>query len=185
MHGVEVGELRLPKGAAVALVVRGGTSIVPGPTTMCGAGTNSSSSPPTRSGTPPNAASRAVGRGGKLAGWLGTDGARRGRAGRAEPGAETSLPASFAPCLYVAPPYAAPLLRRLSRCGVRVGSGRIGSNPDPPFAGDQPLRARFHRITSASRLCIPGTACTMRTVPRSNQLCLTQSWRDRMAAGTP
>ncbi|MFD6431063.1 TrkA C-terminal domain-containing protein, partial [Bacillus velezensis] len=34
MHGVEVGELRLPKGAAVTLVVRDGASFVPAPTTV-------------------------------------------------------------------------------------------------------------------------------------------------------
>lgn len=34
MHGVEVGELRLPTGAAVTLVVRDGTSFVPLPSTM-------------------------------------------------------------------------------------------------------------------------------------------------------
>src|SRR5207342_644449 len=34
MHGVEVGELRLPPGAAVTLVVRDAKSFVPNPTTV-------------------------------------------------------------------------------------------------------------------------------------------------------
>ncbi len=74
MHGVEVAELRLPTGAAVTLVVRGGTSFVPSPTTVLRHGdellvvaTNEVR----------DAAERrllSVSRGGKLAGWLGTGG---------------------------------------------------------------------------------------------------------------
>lgn len=43
MHGVEVGELRLPQGAAVTLVVRDGKSFVPLPATMLRRGTSYSS----------------------------------------------------------------------------------------------------------------------------------------------
>jgi cell volume regulation protein A len=38
MHGVEVGELRLPEGASVNLVVREGRTVVPGPRTVVRAG---------------------------------------------------------------------------------------------------------------------------------------------------
>ncbi|MEU5186384.1 potassium/proton antiporter [Streptomyces klenkii] len=72
MHGVEVSELRLPAGAAVTLVVREGKSFVPGPSTVLRLGdellvvaTN-----PVRDATEKRL--RAVGEGGKLAGWLGT-----------------------------------------------------------------------------------------------------------------
>ncbi|MFI8303948.1 potassium/proton antiporter [Streptomyces sp. NPDC085927] len=85
MHGVEVGELRLPKGAAVTLVVRGGASFVPGPTTMLRRGDELLvvATDPVRDAAERRL--RAVDRGGKLAGWLGTDGARPGdgRAGGA------------------------------------------------------------------------------------------------------
>ncbi len=74
MHGVEVGELRLPKGAAVTLVVRDGTSFVPAPTTVL---RNSDellvvATDPVRDAA--EARLRAVAHGGKLAGWLGTGG---------------------------------------------------------------------------------------------------------------
>ncbi|KPI00946.1 sodium/hydrogen exchanger [Actinobacteria bacterium OK074] len=72
MHGVEVNELRLPPGAAVTLVVRDGKSFVPLPTTVLRRGdellvvaTN-----PVRDAAEQRL--RAVGQGGKLAGWLGT-----------------------------------------------------------------------------------------------------------------
>ncbi|MCX4726008.1 potassium/proton antiporter [Streptomyces sp. NPDC090052] len=74
MHGVEVGELRLPKGAAVTLVVRDGTSFVPQPSTVLRRGdellvvaTN-----PVRDAA--EARLRAIGQGGKLAGWLASSG---------------------------------------------------------------------------------------------------------------
>ncbi|WAX79559.1 potassium/proton antiporter [Streptomyces sp. KMM 9044] len=78
MHGVEVGELRLPEGAAVTLVVRGGTSFVPGPTTILRRGDELLvvATDPVRDAVERRL--RAVGRGGKLAGWLGADGARPG-----------------------------------------------------------------------------------------------------------
>ena len=71
MHGVEVGELRLPRGAAVTLVVREGTSFVPLPTTVLHRGDELLvvTTDPVRDAAEHRL--RAVGRGGKLAGWLG------------------------------------------------------------------------------------------------------------------
>jgi cell volume regulation protein A len=71
MHGVEVDELRLPQGAAVTLVVRGGTSFVPLPTTVLQQGDELLvvATDPVRDAAEDRL--RAVGRGGKLAGWLG------------------------------------------------------------------------------------------------------------------
>ncbi|MFF8938913.1 potassium/proton antiporter [Streptomyces paradoxus] len=77
MHGVEVAELRLPHGAAVTLIVRGGESFVPLPTTILQRGDELLvvATDPVRDAT--ESRLRAVGHGGKLAGWLGTDGASR------------------------------------------------------------------------------------------------------------
>jgi cell volume regulation protein A len=74
MHGVEVGELRLPAGAAVTLVVRDGKSFVPAPTTVLRRGDELLvvATDPVRDATERRL--RAVARGGKLAGWLGMDG---------------------------------------------------------------------------------------------------------------
>ncbi|MET9495909.1 potassium/proton antiporter [Streptomyces sp. NPDC006552] len=74
MHGVEVGELRLPKGAAVTLVVRDGTSFVPAPATVLRRGDELLvvATDPVRDAA--EARLRAVAHGGKLAGWLGTGG---------------------------------------------------------------------------------------------------------------
>ncbi len=74
MHGVEVGELRMPAGAAVTLIVRDGSSFVPSPSTVLRRGDELLvvATDPVR-----DAAERrlqAVSQGGKLAGWLGTDG---------------------------------------------------------------------------------------------------------------
>ncbi|HEY5834241.1 potassium/proton antiporter [Streptomyces sp.] len=71
MHGVEVDELRLPAGAAVTLVVRDGTSFVPLPTTVLRRGDELLvvATDPVRDAAENRL--RAVGRGGKLAGWLG------------------------------------------------------------------------------------------------------------------
>ncbi|MEV7785134.1 potassium/proton antiporter [Streptomyces sp. NPDC088106] len=79
MHGVEVGELRLPAGAAVTLVVRDGTSFVPLPSTMLRHGDELLvvATDPVRDAAERRL--RAVGRGGKLAGWLGTDGSQAER----------------------------------------------------------------------------------------------------------
>lgn len=74
MNGVEVAELRLPAGAAVTLVVREGKSFVPLPTTVLRRGDELLvvATDPVRDAAERRL--RAVGRGGKLAGWLGTDG---------------------------------------------------------------------------------------------------------------
>ncbi|MDT0495251.1 potassium/proton antiporter [Streptomyces griseus] len=74
MHGVEVGELRLPAGAAVTLVVREEESFVPSPTTVLRRGDELLvvATDPVRDKA--EARLRAVGEGGKLAGWLGTGG---------------------------------------------------------------------------------------------------------------
>lgn len=73
MHGVEVAELRLPAGSAVTLVVRDGTSFVPLPSTVLRRGDELLvvATDPVRDAAERRL--RAVGRGGKLAGWLGTD----------------------------------------------------------------------------------------------------------------
>ncbi|WP_433398835.1 potassium/proton antiporter [Streptomyces sp. CA-146814] len=74
MHGVEVGELRLPAGSAVTLVVREKESFVPSPTTVLRRGDELLvvATDPVRDQA--EARLRAVGEGGKLAGWLGTGG---------------------------------------------------------------------------------------------------------------
>lgn len=74
MHGVEVSELRLPTGAAVTLVVRDGHSFVPTPSTLLQRGDELLvvATDPVRDSAEERL--RAVGRGGKLAGWLGTSG---------------------------------------------------------------------------------------------------------------
>ncbi|WP_436738391.1 potassium/proton antiporter [Streptomyces sp. BBFR102] len=74
MHGVEVSELRLPTGAAVTLVVRDGRSFVPTPSTLLQRGDELLvvATDPVRDAAEERL--RAVGRGGKLAGWLGTSG---------------------------------------------------------------------------------------------------------------
>ncbi|MEU8774684.1 potassium/proton antiporter [Streptomyces sp. NPDC048606] len=75
MHGVEVGELRLPAGASVTLVVRDAKSFVPSPSTVLRRGDELLvvATDPVRDAA--EARLRAVARGGKLAGWLGTGGA--------------------------------------------------------------------------------------------------------------
>lgn len=74
MHGVEVGELRLPAGASVTLVVRDAKSFVPAPSTVLRHGDELLvvATDPVRDAA--EARLRAVARGGKLAGWLGTGG---------------------------------------------------------------------------------------------------------------
>ncbi|RII14974.1 K(+)/H(+) antiporter NhaP [Streptomyces sp. YIM 130001] len=73
MHGVEVGELRLPPGAAVTLVVRDGESFVPLPSTVLARGDELLvvATDPVRDAAEHRL--RAVAKGGKLASWLGTD----------------------------------------------------------------------------------------------------------------
>ncbi|MFG2603907.1 potassium/proton antiporter [Streptomyces sp. NPDC048514] len=75
MHGVEVSELRMPPGAAVTLVVREEESFVPLPTTVLRRGDELLvvATDPVRGAAERRL--RAVAHGGKLAGWLGTDGA--------------------------------------------------------------------------------------------------------------
>ncbi|WP_308363430.1 MULTISPECIES: potassium/proton antiporter [unclassified Streptomyces] len=72
MHGVEVSELRLPAGASVTLVVRDAKSFVPAPSTVLRHGDELLvvATDPVRDAA--EARLRAVARGGKLAGWLGT-----------------------------------------------------------------------------------------------------------------
>jgi cell volume regulation protein A len=75
IHGVEVGELRLPKGAAVTLVVRDGESFVPGKTTVLQRGDDLLVVTTEGVQGATERRLRAVSRGGKLAGWLGFRGA--------------------------------------------------------------------------------------------------------------
>ena len=77
MHGVEVAELRLPSGSAVTLVVRDGKSFVPLPTTVLRRGDELLvvATDPVRDNAERRL--RAVAQGGKLASWLGTNGAGR------------------------------------------------------------------------------------------------------------
>ncbi|MET8943162.1 potassium/proton antiporter [Streptomyces sp. NPDC004542] len=74
MHGVEVNELRLPAGAAVTLVVREGKSFVPLPTTVLRHGDELLVVATDQVRDAAERRLRAVARGGKLAGWLGTSG---------------------------------------------------------------------------------------------------------------
>ncbi|MDH6127932.1 potassium/proton antiporter [Kitasatospora sp. GP82] len=70
MSGVEVGELRLPAGAAVTLVVRDGTSFVPDKATVLRAGDELLVVTTEDVSETAERRLRAVDRGGKLAGWL-------------------------------------------------------------------------------------------------------------------
>ncbi|MGD9484111.1 potassium/proton antiporter [Streptomyces sp. TRM70308] len=71
MHGVEVNELRLPPGSAVTLVVRSGKSFVPSPTTVLMHGDELLVVATDAVRDAAENRLLAVGRGGKLAGWLG------------------------------------------------------------------------------------------------------------------
>ncbi|MCZ7414772.1 MULTISPECIES: potassium/proton antiporter [unclassified Streptomyces] len=71
MHGVEVAELRLPPGSAVTLVVRNGRSFVPTPTTVLMRGDDLLVVATDAVRDQAERRLIAVGRGGKLAGWLG------------------------------------------------------------------------------------------------------------------
>ncbi|WP_243744872.1 potassium/proton antiporter [Streptomyces hainanensis] len=70
MHGVEIAELRLPPQAAVTLVVRDGASFVPGPTTVLRRGDELLVVTTDEVREAVERRLVAVGRGGKLAGWL-------------------------------------------------------------------------------------------------------------------
>jgi len=80
MHGVEINELRLPAGSAVTLVVRDGTSSVPTPTTVLQHGDELLVVATDQVRDAAEKRLRAVGQGGKLAGWLGA--AANGQPGR-------------------------------------------------------------------------------------------------------
>ncbi|MCW7947093.1 potassium transporter [Streptomyces hygroscopicus] len=79
MHGVEIHELRLPAGAAVTLVVREGASFVPLPSTVLRHGDELLVVATDQVRDAAEKRLRAVGQGGKLAGWLGTGNGRAGR----------------------------------------------------------------------------------------------------------
>jgi cell volume regulation protein A len=70
MSGVEVGELRLPKGAAVTLVVREGSSFVPDKATVLRGGDELLVVTTDEVGEAAERRLRAVDKGGKLADWL-------------------------------------------------------------------------------------------------------------------
>ena len=71
MHGVEVGELRLPPGASVSLVIRGDQTLVPERRTVLRAGDNLLVVTPRRQREQTERRLRQVSRGGRLAQWLG------------------------------------------------------------------------------------------------------------------
>ncbi|MEU6438857.1 potassium/proton antiporter [Streptomyces sp. NPDC047046] len=116
MHGVEVSELRLPKGSAVTLVVREGTSFVPTPTTTLHRGDELLvvATDPVREAAEDRL--RAVAHGGKLAGWLGAE----------EPGSPTSGATSGAVTGAVA---------GAGRMGAGTGSGRSRAGAGSGRAG--------------------------------------------------
>jgi potassium/hydrogen antiporter len=70
LHGVEVGELRLPVGASVSLVVREGQTLVPEPRTVLRHGDDVLVVTPRRLREATEARLRAVSRSGRLAHWL-------------------------------------------------------------------------------------------------------------------
>jgi cell volume regulation protein A len=71
MHGVEVGELRLPAGASVSLIVRDGSTLVPQERTVLRRGDELLVVTPRRSRGQTEERLRAVSLGGRLATWLG------------------------------------------------------------------------------------------------------------------
>ena len=73
MHGVEVGELRLPKGASVSLVVRDGSTLVPQLRTVLRHGDELLVVTPRRVRESTEQRLRAVSVNGRLAQWLGSD----------------------------------------------------------------------------------------------------------------
>ena len=72
LHGVEVGELRLPPGASVSMVIRDGQTLVPEQRTALRHGDNLLVVTPRRLREATEQRLRAVSRGGRLAQWLGT-----------------------------------------------------------------------------------------------------------------
>jgi cell volume regulation protein A len=73
LHGVEVGELRLPAGASVSLVVRGGQAQVPEPRTVLRQGDDLIVVTPRKDREATERRLRQVSSGGRLAQWLGED----------------------------------------------------------------------------------------------------------------
>ena len=71
MHGVEVGELRLPQGASVSLVIRGEETLVPERRTVLRSGDHLLVVTPRRQREQTERRLRQVSRGGRLAQWLG------------------------------------------------------------------------------------------------------------------
>ncbi|MYV64302.1 potassium/proton antiporter [Streptomyces sp. SID4931] len=116
MHGVEVGELRLPAGAAVTLVVRENQSFVPSPATVLRRGDELLvvATDPVRDRAEERL--RAVAEGGKLAGWLGTGGS---------PAAGT--PGATGPQGGSAIPQAMKLAKKLGGAGADTRTGVNGS----------------------------------------------------------
>ena len=74
LHGVEVGELRLPAGASVSLVVRDGQPLVPDSRTVLRRGDDLLVVTPRKVREETEERLRAVSRSGRLAEWLGHDG---------------------------------------------------------------------------------------------------------------
>ena len=74
LHGVEIFELRLPAEASVALIVRDGSGLVPGPTTVLRTGDRLLIVVPATARARTERRLRAVSRAGKLAHWLGERG---------------------------------------------------------------------------------------------------------------
>jgi cell volume regulation protein A len=70
LHGVEVAELRLPRGALVALIVRDDVSVVPLPTTALRVGDEVLFVVPSRRRAEVERRLAAVSERGRLAGWL-------------------------------------------------------------------------------------------------------------------
>jgi cell volume regulation protein A len=74
LHGVEIFELRLPAEASIALIVRDGHGLVPGPTTVLRTGDRLLIVVPAAARVGTERRLRAVSRAGKLAHWLGENG---------------------------------------------------------------------------------------------------------------
>ncbi len=77
LHGVEVGELRLPAGVSLSLIVRGAGSLVPDTRTVLRRGDEILVVTPRGQRESVERRMRAVSRGGRLAGWFGEDGAEQ------------------------------------------------------------------------------------------------------------
>ncbi len=76
MHGVEVGELRLPRGASVAMVIRGGETLVPERRSVLRHGDDLLVVTPRKVREQTENRLRQVSAGGRLAQWLHSDGRR-------------------------------------------------------------------------------------------------------------